>query len=118
MTALAELLQRQGRHDEAAAAAEKAVDISTKILPKGHWRRGDHLILYGAILLEQGRQQESEKYLTEGVRILQVCLGDPAPKTQKGLRDLVDLYEATGRPERAQEYRSLLLLTSKGPPEE
>ena len=66
--------------------------------------KNDLAVLYK----EQGRYEESEKYLLEAVKGRLSKLGDKHPHTIESLKNLFDLYEAWNKPEKAKEWRAKL----------
>ena len=63
---------------------------------------------YGACLTGQQRHAEAETALLEAHEILTSGLGADHSETLKVTPNLVDLYEAWGKPEKAAEWRAKL----------
>jgi len=57
----------------------------------------------------QGRYQDTEELLFEALKGLK--LGDTHPHTLESWHNLIELYEAWGKPEEAEEWRAKLQLT-------
>jgi hypothetical protein len=57
---------------------------------------------------EQARYQEAEKYLLEALEGRRLKLGDTHPHTLESHNNLIDLYEAWNKPEKAKEWRAKL----------
>jgi len=57
---------------------------------------------------EQARYEEAEKLLLEAVEGRCLKLGDNHPHTLESLNNLIDLYEAWNKPEKANEWRAKL----------
>jgi len=60
---------------------------------------------------EQGRYQDTEELLLEAVKGRRLKLGDTHPHTFESWHNLIELYEAWGKPEKADEWRAKLLQT-------
>jgi hypothetical protein len=54
----------------------------------------------------QGRYQDTEELLFEALKGLKP--GDTHPHTLESLNNLIELYEAWGKPEKAEEWRAKL----------
>ncbi len=57
---------------------------------------------------EQDRYEEVEKLLVEAVEGRLLKLGDTHPHTLQSLNNLISLYEAWSKPEKAKEWRAKL----------
>jgi len=57
---------------------------------------------------EQARYDEAEPLLLEAVTGRRLKLGDEHPHTLESLNNLIELYEAWGKPEKANEWRAKL----------
>jgi hypothetical protein len=57
---------------------------------------------------EQARYEEAEKLLLEAVKGRRLKLGDTHPHTIESMNNLIDLYEAWNKPEKADEWRAKL----------
>ncbi|MFC1795305.1 tetratricopeptide repeat protein [Planctomycetota bacterium] len=57
---------------------------------------------------EQARYEETEKLLLEAIDGSCVKLGDTHPHTLESLNNLIELYEAWNKPEKAKEWRAEL----------
>lgn len=64
---------------------------------------------YGGCLLKQQRFDKAEEELLAALPILRSTLGDRDKRTQKTLRFLTELYEASGKQNKAAKYRAFLL---------
>jgi tetratricopeptide (TPR) repeat protein len=60
------------------------------------------------IYKEQARYDEAEKLLLEAIEGRRLKLGDTHPHTQQSLNNLIDLYEAWNKPEKAEKWRAKL----------
>jgi hypothetical protein len=66
--------------------------------------KNDLAVLYK----EQARNEEAEKYLLEAVKGRLSKLGDKHPHTIESINNLIDLYEAWNKPDKAKECRAKL----------
>jgi len=57
---------------------------------------------------EQARYQDAEKLLLEAVEGHRLKLGDTHPQTLESWHNLIEIYEAWGKPEKAKEWRAKL----------
>jgi hypothetical protein len=57
----------------------------------------------------QGRYQDTEELLFEALKCLK--LGDTHPRTLESWNNLIELYEAWNKPEKAEKWRAKLLNT-------
>ena len=60
---------------------------------------------------EQAHYEKAKPLLLKAVEGRRLKLGDTHPYTQKSLKNLVELYEALGEPEKAEEWRTKLTQT-------
>ena len=54
---------------------------------------------------EQTRNEEAEKLLLEAIEGRRLKLGDTHPHTLESWHNLIDLYDAWNKPDKAQEWR-------------
>jgi thioredoxin-like negative regulator of GroEL len=57
---------------------------------------------------EQGQYQDTEDLLLQVVKGRRLKLGDTYPHTLQSRNNLIELYEAWGKPEKAEEWRAKL----------
>ena len=57
---------------------------------------------------EQERYNDAEQLLLEAIEGRHLKLGDTHPHTVESLNELIDLYEAWNKPEKAEEWRAQL----------
>jgi tetratricopeptide (TPR) repeat protein len=60
---------------------------------------------------EQARYDEAEKLLLEAIKGRRLKIGVTHPHTKESLNNLIALYEAWNKPEKAKEWRAKLLET-------
>ncbi len=108
-----------GRHAEAEQVLRDCLTTREKIMPDG-WLRFNVMSLLGDSLLGQKQYAEAEPLLIRGFDGMKQREGSiPANakiRLTEAVERLVHLYEATGRPEKAQEWRGKLPRTVAPPP--
>jgi tetratricopeptide (TPR) repeat protein len=105
---VAVLRQHQGRDAEALALARDALETAEASLPRGHLKIGRYRQYLGQCLTALDRFEEAERELLAAHDSLRGQQGDGHPYTQAAVFDLIDLYEAWGKPAQAAEWRSRL----------
>jgi serine/threonine protein kinase/Tfp pilus assembly protein PilF len=105
---LAEVLLAQGKFAEAEASARECLAVREKRLPEG-WEMFDARSLLGATLLRQKKYAEAEPLLLSGYSGMkdreERIPADEKRRLKEALQRLVELYEATGKPEEAAKWR-------------
>ena len=61
---------------------------------------------YAVLHTKKGQYDKAEKLFIEVLKGRQQELGDDHPETLESLKNLIDLYEAWNKPEKAKEWRS------------
>jgi len=69
---------------------------------------GYHSLRLQGAAKEQARYDKAEPLLLEAVEGRRIKLGDKHPHTLESWKNLIDLYKAWGKPEKAAEWRSKL----------
>jgi hypothetical protein len=59
----------------------------------------------------RGKYDDAERLPLEAVEDRRLKLGDGHPHTLESWKNLIELYEASGKPEKAEEWRAKLLQT-------
>ncbi|MEM7582244.1 MAG: protein kinase [Acidobacteriota bacterium] len=114
---LSELLQQQGKYAEAETRAREGLGILTRTLPEDHWRRGVAESVLGASLVGLGQFSQAETLLLSGLESVSGQTSSASLHTLGIAEHLIRLYEAWGREELAEPYRTMLSDTSaKEPP--
>jgi non-specific serine/threonine protein kinase/serine/threonine-protein kinase len=104
---LAQVHAAQRDYERAVQLQEEAVQRHREI--KRDLRGLAHALSeLGELYRLQDRYEEAEARLLEGLDMLQRYRGPQHPYTQDTLRELVELYDEWGKPEKAAEYRALL----------
>jgi hypothetical protein len=116
---LATVFERQGKLADAEPQCRECLAIFEAKSPD-HYRVFEARGLVGACLLAQKKYADAEPLLLSGYEGLK-AREDTAPKVirlklKPTLRDLVQLYEETGRPERAAEWKQKLAEFEKPKP--
>lgn len=83
----------------------EGLDIRRNALPKGDGRTAEAESALGSCLAALRRYDEAELLLVESYATLKA---KRHKLTQKTLKQLIALYEAWGKPEKAAQYRPLL----------
>ncbi|MGD8377023.1 MAG: serine/threonine-protein kinase [Acidobacteriota bacterium] len=105
---LAIVMQRSGDPGGALPRFREALAILDGSVDEGHWLRAMGQGNLGGCLLELQRYDEAEPLLLASYEGLRVSMGPDHRRTRGSLERLVELYEATGREDRAATYRALL----------
>jgi serine/threonine protein kinase/Tfp pilus assembly protein PilF len=105
---LAEVLLAQGKFAEAEASARECLAVREKRVPES-WEMFDARSLLGATLLGQKKYAEAEPLLTTAYKGMKEredrIPADEKRRLKEALQRLVELYEATGKPEEAAKWR-------------
>jgi len=104
---LAVLLYLEGQYAEAEKTERQAIDIFQKSFKPDQWwirRSRSHL---GACLVKLNRYPEAEEQLLPAYAGLKATFGEQNEDTRKTVSHLIELYEAWGKPEKADPYRAL-----------
>ena len=99
---------RDGRHQQAEHDTREAIELLTRILTDDHWYVAVFRARLGACLAGQGRDAEAEALLTENYERVAEARGIHNELTWTLLDYLIELYESTGRPGEAAEYRNIM----------
>ena len=101
-------LLHQDRLEEAEPIFREGLDVRRKLLGDGHWNLTTSLENLGLLLLKKGDFAEAESLLLDALQIRRRARGANHAGTLKTVNGVIDLYEAWGRPEKAEEYRALM----------
>ncbi len=115
---LASVLYQEHKLDPAEVAARQCLDIFEKETPD-HWQTFEARVLLGGILLAQKKHSDAEPLLLSGYEGLEKRKAKiPAewrPRLKQAAQSLVDLYEATDRPDQAASWKERLKVFDKAP---
>jgi tetratricopeptide (TPR) repeat protein len=106
MNNLGTTLQAAGKLDEAEQWIRRAVETTDTSLPKGHWINAVFRSNYGKTMIALKRYQEAEDLLLPAVERLTAVMGPAHTQTVKARQNLVALYEAWGKPGKAEAARA------------
>ena len=105
---LGDLYTTQGRPGEAEALLVAAVEGAGRSLPREHLITGVSIRKYGRCLAKLKRYDEAEAALLEAHEILTAAVGGEHVHTLKVNVNLVELYDAWGKPGEAADWRTKL----------
>ena len=105
MNNLAFAWDRQGRYDEAEQLYVKVLEVSRRVLGEEHPDTVGSMYNLACLYKDQGRYEQAEPLYVELLDIRRRVLGEEHPDT---LNTLIKLYEAWGKPEKAEEWRAKL----------
>ena len=106
MTNLGRILVGRGQYEEAAPLLVEALEIREQTKPAGHWKAAKTRSILGAALSGLGRYEEAEPLLLESFPDILADRGPDHRRTREAARRIIDLYEAWGRAEAAEEWRA------------
>ncbi len=106
MVNLAGLYRDQSRYDDAEPLFTSAIARARELLPQGHYHMGDFLHEQGLCLAKMERHDEAEAALLEANGILEDTFGAEHYRTTWTIEALVELYDAWGKPEKANQWRA------------
>ncbi len=93
--------------EEAEPLLRKSLDIQLAAVGEEHWLVGLIKSRLGTCLTAMEEFEEAETLLIEGFDILDAELGTSHDRTQKSIRNLINLYEAWSKPDSIRKYRVL-----------
>lgn len=118
LSALASTLRRQQRFSEAEPLYRECLASREKNCPNAWYTHYTRLLL-GAALLGKWKYDEAEPLLISGYKGMQEREGSIRDRTKvltESLQTLIQLFEATSRPERAAEWKTKLALVQAAGP--
>jgi eukaryotic-like serine/threonine-protein kinase len=101
---LGKSLLEQGDRRGAETALREALTIRRSILPPGHWQIASAQSALGRCLAKQGRFREAEPLLVDSFERLSADRGPKHERTRDALRNVIEMYDAWGRPDTAAKY--------------
>ena len=102
------MLRDQDKLSEAESLLKQGLEMAQRRFQKAHPLSAMLHVNYGKLLRKSKRYGEAEDQLMEGYRVYKAALGDAHIKTRYALSQLVSLYEAWGKPDKAAEWRARL----------
>jgi serine/threonine-protein kinase len=100
-------------HERAEALFREAVAIFTRAQSAEHLNTAIARMKLGRTLLRQRRFDEAEAEVSAGFRILRAQVNPSVSWLNSARKDLVEIYESLGRPEKAGEFRAQLASAGK-----
>jgi eukaryotic-like serine/threonine-protein kinase len=114
--ALGLALNRTGRSREAETYLREALEIRTRLLPKGNQLIAASDGALGECLTTQKRYAEAEPLLQQSYATIKGVQGERGPLTLEAVQRLATLYQAWGKREEAARYQTALPLTLDNQP--
>ncbi len=102
------LLSDQGEFQRAEPLLSEAVEIREKVLSANDPEQASGRACLGQCLVGMARYEQAERLLLTGYLNLESTLGPKHERTVEAAKQLVRLYDAWQRPEKAEEYRKPL----------
>ncbi len=96
----------QARYDDAQPFLEEALAMYRRVLGPDHAALATPMRHLGRIATARSRYEEAEQWLTDALRLQTNHLGPEHPATGPTREAMVALYEAWGRPQDADRFRS------------
>ncbi len=100
------ILDETGRPREGEGLLREAVRLRARSLPKGHFWLALADSALSACLTKQGRFAEAEPLLLQSYASLKLSQGPNNPRTKRARQRLIEFYEESHRPDKAERYRS------------
>ena len=104
---IAQIHLDKNRPEEAEPLLRKSLDIKLSAVDEEHWMVGLIKSRLGKCLMALEEFKEAESLMIEGFKTLDNELGTPHNRTQKSIRNLIQLYEAWSKPDSISKYRDL-----------
>jgi serine/threonine protein kinase/tetratricopeptide (TPR) repeat protein len=98
----------KGAYEEAEQSFLEAISVFKKTFPENHWQIANANSLLGGCLSKLRRYSEAEKLLVESYSMINKQFGASHRRAIAALKRVIELYEAWGKSEKADEYRVLL----------
>ena len=103
---LAQIVARQGRHDEADRLFKEALELRPERDERQRVHNGELRRTYGRYLTLRSRFADAESQLLDSLRVLANAYGsDQHPNPVETKRALMALYQASGQPALVERYR-------------
>jgi len=111
---LAMALQKINEPVEASQLLEEAIGVSKGLFPQGHYLTASFHSMRGECLARLARYEEAEDHLLKGYSGLKTNLGDNHWRTQNTIDIIVIMYEVWKKPDKAAEWKKLLMKEKGG----
>jgi serine/threonine-protein kinase len=99
------ILNKTGRSREAETYLRQALEIRTRLLPRGNQLIGISQGALGECLTMKKRFAEAESLLQQSYTIIKAVQGETGPSTVEAARRLANLYQSWGKPAEAARYQ-------------
>jgi serine/threonine protein kinase/tetratricopeptide (TPR) repeat protein len=106
LVALGWLYARSGRAEQGEILLHEGLDICRRAYPAGHWATADATSRLGECLAARRDYSGAEQPLLSSYRALQATPGTPPARLEQALDRVINLYEASGQPEKAASWRA------------
>ncbi len=108
---LGSALLAQGKASAAEPVLRECLRMRAESLPEQHWQRANAASLLGECLTGLSAYDEAEQLLVDSHSVISAQLGETDQRTLAALRRIIALYDASGEPEQAREWRAKLPAT-------
>ena len=88
--------------------SDNSLQYLLKRLESGHAVRDSVFTMTATTMIAEGRHAAAEQELTTAIRTVRRYLGETHPETRGCILVFIELYEAWGKPEKAEEWRAKL----------
>jgi eukaryotic-like serine/threonine-protein kinase len=102
------ILNKSGRSREAEGYLRQALEIRTRLLPKGNQLIAISEGALGECLIAQKRFAEAEPLLQRSYATMTTVQGEQGPSTLEAKRRLATLYQSWGKPKEAVRYLAVV----------
>jgi serine/threonine protein kinase/Flp pilus assembly protein TadD len=102
------LRAHQGRYEEAEKLLTESLERRRRVQGPEHKRAIRNMVHLGWVYTEQQRYSEAETLLLDAFELSYRVLGPLDKVTIESIGKIVELYEAWGKPEKAEEWRAKL----------
>ena len=113
MISLGLLQHAQGDYSTAESFFRDGLALQQQAIAKGSWETAHTQSMLGGTLMALQRHAEAEPLLLDGYHTLRDTLGAQHPYTRRALERLIDFYEAWGKQEQANQYKTILPVTAR-----
>ncbi len=102
------LRAEQGRYEEAEKLLTESLERRRRVQGPEHERAIRNVMYLGWVYSKQQRYNEAEKFLLDAFELSYRVLGPLDKSTTESIGKIVELYEAWGKPEKAEQWRAEL----------
>lgn len=105
---LGQIAMEQKRYAEAEPLFRECFEIRRESVPEGNPLIPEARSAWSESIAKQGRFEEAEPLLIESYPLIKERRGDGHKRTTEALKRIVDLYQAWGKPDRAEQWKAHL----------